>query len=297
MATTLAPGLTADWINAWLAAIGITVIVPNSQLRWTDHPLPIAEIDITDETSAAVTIANALPSIDTLATLAIARHHVDAQEPFPRHVSVDAYRDRARLARAELDFSLASTVTDLISDPKRLTDLAHSPFDPPVPKGLTLHERLVDCAEALNEQTTVEEAVAATLQGTARRIKANGLGFDYRRIASGSHSNAEKYVDPVVELLAFYGLALFPITGDGHVERPRGWNDRPSRQHAFRWPTWTPWLDRWGIDALLDRAQLAITPTRRRLRLLGVTAVFATVSYAPTGASDATRAYASERLS
>lgn len=28
MAEGLAPGLTADWLNAWLAAIGVTVLVP-----------------------------------------------------------------------------------------------------------------------------------------------------------------------------------------------------------------------------------------------------------------------------
>ncbi len=295
MAATLAPGLPANWINAWLAAIGITVIVPNSRLRWTNDPLPIAEIDIPNN-SAAAAIADALPTMDALAALAIARQHPDALEPFPRNVSLDAYRDRAHLVRTTHDFSLAATVTDLINDPKRLTDLSHSPFDPPAPKGLTLHDRILNCAKALHDRPTAEAAIAATLRGTPQRIKANGLGFDYRRIANGSHPDAEKYVDPVVELLAYYGLALFPIVGDGHVDRPRGWNDRPSHQHAFRWPTWTPWLDRWGIDALLDRAQLTNPPTRRRLRLLGVTAVFASVSYAATGTSDATRAYASERI-
>ena len=30
-----APGLPADWLNGWLAAIGVTVLIPGARLRWT----------------------------------------------------------------------------------------------------------------------------------------------------------------------------------------------------------------------------------------------------------------------
>jgi len=46
MGDLLAPGLTADWLNAWLAAIGVTVLVPGIRLGWSADPLPVAHFDI-----------------------------------------------------------------------------------------------------------------------------------------------------------------------------------------------------------------------------------------------------------
>jgi hypothetical protein len=282
-------------LNAWLAAVGVTVLVPGTRLGWTDDLRPIAEFDLPGHGAAAEIIAAHLPTVDDVDRLAIARHASGAEE-LRRNVSLSAYRQRVALARASKDFSLGASVTDLTP---RLdeTNLPHSPFDPPAPRGETLHSRLRKCVESLTGSNV--ERVDATLHGYARRILANGLGFDYRRLASGSHADGNKYVDPVVEILAFFGLALLPMRGDLDGEHARGWTQRASRRGAFQWPVWRMHLDRWGIDALLDRVPPIEASARQHtttLKLLCVTAIFGSVPYQETGPMDATRAYASERV-
>jgi hypothetical protein len=136
--------------------------------------------------------------------------------------------------------------------------------------------------------------IAESLAGAGRRIQANGLGFDARRIPAGVQPGAEVSVDPVIECLAFFGLALFPIRGNGRKERTRGWLTDAWRVGAFRWPSWSPLLDRWAIDALLDMAPRAAHDLRLARRL-GISSWFETVPYKPKGSSDSTRAYASRR--
>lgn len=291
-----APGLSAEWLNAWLAAIGITVLVPDTRLRWTEEANPVAEIEVPGDVPLAARIVEELPSIEAIDQLAIAKRHPGASEEFARNVSLTAYKERAALARGQHDFSLGCSVTDLQATD--VANLPHGPFDPPAPRGETLHDRLRKCAEHL-AAADAEQLVEASLRGRGTRIKANGLGFDYRRFASGSHADAEKSVDPVVEVLAFSGLAFFPVRGDGRRERTAGWNPPWNERSAFAWPVWCPLLNRWGIDALLDQVHTA-PPTLQRerasLRRLGVHGAFGTVAYKHTGQSDVTRAYASERL-
>ena len=74
----------------------------------------------------------------------------------------------------------------------------------------------------------------------------------------------EPWIDPVVELLAFFGLAEFPVRGRGvdrrlgrHGEpdvRQRGWRKAPgsNEPRRFVWPAWQQPLDASGVDALLD---------------------------------------------
>jgi hypothetical protein len=291
-----APGLTADWLNAWLAAVGVTVLVPEARLGWTDDVRPVAEFDLPGHGAAAEIIAAHLPTIDDIDHLAIARHAQNDVEELRRKVSLSAYRQRAALTRASNDFSLGVSITDLTP---RLDEanLPHSPFDPPAPRGETLHSRLRKCVESLGDSFVA--CVDASLQGHARRVLANGLGFDFRRLASGSHADGNKYIDPVVEILAFYGLAFFPMRGGLDGEHARGWTQRASRRGAFQWPVWRMHLDRWAIDALLDRIPPIEASARQHtttLKLLRVTAIFGSVPYQETGPMDATRAYASERV-
>jgi hypothetical protein len=281
MTATDAPGLTADWLNAWLAAVGVTVLIDDAQLAWTDGPLPHAVFTHPSAAPLEELVADALPSVEDLEVLAIARTHPDTDTEFSRKVTHDSYAARVPLARQHGDPTLAATVTDL--DETTNNELTHSPFDPPAPKGLTLWERLCTCRSHLTDPAG---QIAATLKGTARRVKANGLGFDHRRILTPTDPVGDKWVDPAIEVLAFAALALFPTRGDGRNAAHRGWTDRPTHPGALRWPTWHQALDAPGIDAYLDRFwDGSALPT----------AVYSSVAYQKQHGSDPTRGYASRR--
>ena len=132
-----------------------------------------------------------------------------------------------------------------------------------------------------------------SLAGEADRVRDNGLGFDQTRLGS-LQDMTEPWVDPVVEVLAFFGLALLPVRGPGTDGRLGRSSDDPARQRGWRqsatagepqrcqfhWPAWSQPLDRDGIDALLD----AWSPEREdRWTRLGVHAAWRGVSYVPRG--------------
>lgn len=277
-----AAGYRADWLNTWLAAIGLTIAIDGVRLSWSDEAIPHARFEPAG-TDLPRIVYQQLPTAEQLAALPIARH-LDGHDEFPRSVSLDTYRSRVQRERAMDSPSLALSVTDLVT-PRASgaseDNLPHSAFDVPVPKGLTLWQRVVACREVV----TGPEMIERSLNGTARRVKTNGLGFDITRIPSRS-DGGDNLVDPVVELLAFLGLALFPTRGDGRSGTTRGWRSSPTRRGAFRWATWQHPRDRWAIDAWLDRYHA------NRQRDVG--RVFQTVPYRPSSASDTTRGYASE---
>lgn len=280
-----APGLPADWLNGWLAALGVTVVLPDTKLAWSEDPVPHAVIHgPTDDLAEG--LLQALPTIEDMAGQAIARKLPDHAD-LKRNVPLSVYRERARHTRTapaqRVSHLLASTLTDLVADLDPKSHVPHSSFDVPAPRGITLWQRAVSCREAVTHRDKVE----AALQGRAQRTKMNGLGFDVRRLDPRAE-NAPNLVIPTVELLAFWALALFPVRGDGRRERTRGWKDRASRSGSFTWGTWAEPLDRWAIDAWLDRLYADQRPRP--------TARFATVPYQPTARADVTRAYAAERL-
>ncbi|HEU5001365.1 MAG TPA: hypothetical protein VFW71_01110 [Actinomycetota bacterium] len=230
-----------------------------------------------------------MPTLEYLNGLSITKRLEGALE-LPRKVSHPAYQDRARVARQAADPFLGATLTDL-KEPLK-DELPHSPFDPPVPRGITLSERLIACREAIGERGA--ELVSKSLAGTLSRVAANGLGFDARRFPSGVQPGAGPMVDPVVECLAFFGLALFPVRGNGPQIRTRGWKD-----WEFGWVAWSSALDCWGIDALLDQVQ-AFAPDTRAAReslwRLGVLTRYRSVAFQPVGSADTRRGYASRRV-
>lgn len=278
-----APGLRANWLNAWLAALGVTVLIDDARLGWTDDGVPVAVLEVASADDVALAVAGALPPLERLDGLAIARPHLE------RRVTPERYRVAAAIARrSQGDFSLAASVTDL-ARPDEGGMLAHGPFDPAVPRGETLWDRLRRCCETLDGTGRVEELVRRSLEGNGERFGINGLGFDVTRI--GDTDVTDKYVDPVIEYLAFWGLAFFPIRGDGRNLHARGWQTTPS---ALRWPAWTPWLDRWAVDALLGLA-FREDPKRWRSLGLGIHAVYETVRYRASG-DDRTAGFASRRV-
>lgn len=274
-----APGLTADWLNAWLAAIGVTVLLPDARLRWTNDPLPQAVFHLPDDSDPLPDlIAAALPTVDDHRNLTIA--------DLPRRVKLDTFRSKACVERSTGGWSLASSLTDLAE--ARDDEATHGPLDPPAPRGETLYTRLVACRSDLNNGAP--KKIEASLLGMATRRSMNGLGFDFRRLSPGTNA-----VDPAVECLAFEALRLFPTRGNGRVARQRGWTSHESQRGAFRWPAWKPPLDHWAIDGLLDSFQALGYRADARTRL-GVTATFHSVPYRKKTEMDSTRGYASERI-
>ncbi|MGH9074039.1 MAG: hypothetical protein ACRDZQ_07940 [Acidimicrobiales bacterium] len=284
------PGLPGDWLNGWLAAIGITVLVEGARLSWSDDLVPIPTCSFDGGDSLPALLSEALPSVADLGKMAI------ADSRLPTHAAtLQHYQQAASTARATADFSLAASVTDLAMKVKG-DRVAHSEFDPGVPAGRTLWSRLKRCRLAIEDGHDTHEEIESSLRGHGRRTDVDGLGFDVRRIST----NGAKRADPVVECLAFYGLALFPLRGDGRRSATRGWRayqgvGRPQ----FAWATWEPTLDRWGVDALLGMvysAPRAFPGGVGLTGLTGLTGVFEAVPYQPSADKETTRGFASRRL-
>ena len=299
MAETICPGLPASWINAWLAAVGATVLDSRIALRWTTGRTPAAVL-VADDVDPVEALAASWPDREMLAELPIAEHW-HSTPPMPRRVAVEAFKARAHAARGHpFSWTLSSTVTDLSLDANR--EVAHAPFDPSGP-GPTkwLHHRLLKVHRGVFPSA---ERLAQSLLGTAERVKDNGLGFDLTRMGSQVDGSAMA-VDPVVEVLAFFGLALLPVRGDGTDASQhrssyssavqRGWARVRAnrRQYRFKWPAWSPALDRAAIDALLD---IWNPDMKRHWNRFGVHAGWQTVQFKPRATADTTRAFGAERI-
>jgi hypothetical protein len=279
-------GLPTDWLNGWLAAIGVTVLVPGVRLCWTDDGVPSAVFETAQPVDLPKVVADALPTPETLARSAIARRLPGTEHDFGRNVTLAAFRERAVLERRAGEGILAALVSDLRADLKP-DNLEHGAFDPPAPRGETLWSRATACAQAL-ATANIAQRVRDTFNGSGRRETLNGLGFDARRFPAGMHAARDVYADPVVELLAFAVLPLFPTRGDGRRIRQRLWTDSSTRRGAFQWIAWRPALDRWAIDALFDlppRDVGRLTLTKYRV-----------IPYQPAARADTTRAYFAERV-
>lgn len=295
------PGLPADWINAWLAAVGATVLDPRLRLCWSTDGAATAILSAVD-IDPVDCLVESWPNRAMLSDLPIAREWRGARD-LPRNVPVEEFKARARNARGHPKaWTLSSTLTDLSVDENG--KVAHAPFYPPAPRGLTLHDRLLRIHKQVELSRT---RITDSLTGRAERVKGNGLGFDLTRLGSQGDNTTKKgkWVDPVVETLAFFGLAILPVRGRGADRgrdpsantgvRQRGWPRAPRRRasSAFRWPAWRQPLDRAGIDALLD---IWRPDEKRSWEQVGVYAGWLTTAFEPSNRSDPTRGFGSERL-
>ncbi len=299
-------GVPADWINSWLAAIGTTVLDARIRLHWSASGSS-AILSAADRDPVEV-LAESWPSERFLSELPISSKW-RAAGVLERKINVDDFQRRARAARGHpQSWTLSSTITDLSVDENG--EVAHAPFDPPGPGTIKwLHHRLQKIHGHVREPTP--ERIQASLAGQAprvegTRVEGNGLGFDLARIGSGTDKTGP-WIDPVMEVMAFFGLALLPMRGagfDGRLPDSRFQSER-ARQRCWRrsegsgntlhfcWPAWGQPLDMDGIDALLD----AWDPcNKRKWNLIGVHSGWKSVAYKSSSRSDPTRAYGAERI-
>ena len=298
MASVTCRGLPGDWLNAWLAAIGSTVLDPRLSLRWTTEPVPVAVLSADGAEDPLDVLVNAWPTEERLEAMPIAQNH-DGLAAMERTVPVDVFVERARTFRSHADvWTLSSTVTDL--GVYKGGEVVHAPLDPKGPGTIKwLHHRLLKTYRHVERP---DEQLQRALSGRGQRVKDNGLGFDLTRLTAQA-DGSDKLVDPVIEVLAFFGLALLPVRSTGvdmtipgvrisPERRQRGWRSVPQR--CFEWPVWSHELDSAAIDALLDAWHGSRTQGDRER--LGVHAAWRTVGYQSRGSSDNTVAYGSERL-
>lgn len=293
------PGLPASWVNAWLAGVGATVLNPEIRLHWTVEGTPVAVLS-SDEIDPVEALAASWPDTKFLDNLPIAESW-EGDGGLERKVSVEKFAARVKKARGHpFAWTLSSTMTDLSVDQRG--KVAHAPFDPAGP-GTTkwLHHRLLKIHALAGPMD--EARLRDSLDGLAPRVKNNGLGFDNTRLGSLADAS-DPWIEPVVELLAFFGLAVLPVRGrgvdrrlgrTGHPdERQRGWRKvSGSNERRFVWPAWRQPLDAAGIDALLD----VWNPWRKQTwDTLGIHAGWRSVQYESRGSSDPTRGIESEML-
>ena len=294
------PGFPASWVNTWLAAVGVTVLDSRIRLHWTAEDAPVAVLSSV-ELDPVEALVDSWPTAECLRELPIAEIWKGAGE-LKRKVSVEQFGARVEEARGHPHaWTISSTMTDLSID--QSGEVAHAPFDPAGP-GTTkwLHHRLLRTHELA--EPVCKERLRDSLLGQAKRVRNYGLGFDSTRLGSLADAS-DPWIEPVVEVLAFFGLALFPLRGRGvdrrlgrygdPVERQRGWRKAPGStgRRRFVWPAWQQPLDTAGVDALLD----GWNPWRKQTwARLGVHAGWQSVSYQRRGNADTTRAIGAEML-
>lgn len=295
-------GLPADWINGWLAAVGATVLDSQIRLHWTSEPTPTAVLSADDD--PITLLAASWPDAEALNAMPLASDR-QPDNPLRRKVHVDALVARARDARTDpQSWTISSTLTDLHVD--KNGEVAHAPFDVAGPGPIKwLHHRVLKLQRALSQPS--RDRLMDSLVGRAARVKDNGLGFDLKRLGSQS-DRSDPFVDPIVEILAFFGLALLPVRGNGTDERlgrasgisplQRGWRmvkvkdaRDGRRERRFLWPAWSQPLEHHGIDALLDVWNPEARSTWHRL---GVHAAWKIVPFRSRSPADTTRAFGSE---
>lgn len=314
--------MPAEWPNAWLAALGATVLVPQLSLSWSEHAEPVAVLRHPTEEPVDALAAH-WPDSDRIDALPLKRQQdrLPRTKTGPSETVVHARLFRQTLLNGPHDQRDTHSLSSFWTDQSTHDDAGQqccdkSPwFHLGVPRGETLHARLISTERNFRSSleatgTSLQVAVAAALAGRSRHVQCNGLGFDARRVVKNNRlAKSDPWVCPVVEIMSFWGLALLPLRGDGSHTRRRG---RPRQKcQSIDWrllyPAWRheQSLDRWGIAALLTHwehetsrrgpGQSPISDAARRR--LGVTAAWqAEVLRPAAGGSDPTRGISSTRI-
>ena len=303
-------GLPAEWVNGWLAAVGATVLDPETKLSWTSGPSPIAVLHhASNDPASAVSLA--WPDRDRLEKMPLAQDY-EGCATMERKVPAEVFAERVCVSRRHRDaWTLTSTLTDLAIENGKA---AHAPFDPAGPGPIKwLHHRLLKVHSHIpDDPEGINISVTQALDGTSIPVGDNGLGFDISRLPDRAHEGGGNImVNPVVEVLAFFGLALLPTRGDGvrkqERARQRGHGIGGRQEGVFVWPAWSHPLDLWGIDALLDAWHQTWRPHKEDKGFewrtshpdwdrLGIHAGWETIPYRRTANADSTRGFSSERI-
>lgn len=299
------PGLPADWINGWLAAVGTTVLDPEIRLSWTSDLSPIAVLHHPSKDPVAA-VCGAWPDRQRLEDMPLARSHENCSPDCDgakqsckekRPQSVGSFRQLTERSHGHADaWTITSTLTDLAEVRGKSGQAAHGQFDAGGPGTIKwLHHRLLKVHRHIpGDSAGISVAILSALDGISVPVDDNGLGFDLFRLPDRACEGDRTRVEPVVEVLAFFGLALLPVRGDGILRstraRQRGHGVGGRWDSVFLWPAWEQFLDRWGIDALLDawhrtwhfRGGKVWRTTKAEWDRLGVSAGWETQNYIPT---------------
>lgn len=286
MKTLQCPGLLAELPHHWLAAVGATVIVGDLRLSWTDDPSPCAVLASPCQNPAEVLHA-AWPSSEDFRRIPVVEWNLSNKQDIP----LEDFRRMTRAGLTQSDaWSLAAAATDLAPKARVPNAAARGPFNPGFQGPSSPHRSISTMLRC-----TVDDVTDA-LAGVLPSGKGDGLGLDPNRFGDPQGTGEGVTTIHPIEVMAFYGLALFPLRGDGILNaahaRQRGWTLTSGRNEVFRWPSWRQPLDRWGIDALLD----AWNPDRRPTdEVLGIGAAWRSVRIDRPGKNPG-HGYASRRL-
>ena len=92
------PGWGASWVNAWLAAVGATVLDERIRLRWTTDAEPTAVLS-SETVDPVAALVESWPDAETLSDLPIARKRQETAE-LKRTVPLEVFEERARATRS-----------------------------------------------------------------------------------------------------------------------------------------------------------------------------------------------------
>ncbi|MDE0675571.1 MAG: hypothetical protein F4X09_13565 [Gammaproteobacteria bacterium] len=304
-------GLPADWLTGWMAAVGATVVDPQLRLSWTEEEIPVAMFSHQKGHDPVKSLSEVWPSLGRrLDAMPGARDATTNKNDYSE-ISVKVFADRLAGARNHPDaFSLTSSLTDLHWESSKEGDKAvYGPFETSGPGSTKwLHHR---CRKVYSSVGDPTKGMEEMFDGVSQRIADNGLGLDAGRIGAIRDSGETQMVEPVVEGLAYFALALFPVRGAGKQVkasrgRQRGWGVGPYRDWDFIWPAWRQPLDRWGIDALLTawhntwrrskRGKDDWIASRAEWDLLGIHTGWCTSRFKQRTSRDMTRGYGSQQI-
>lgn len=302
-------GLPAGWLTGWLAAVGATVLDSRFRLSWTEEENPIAVLSHSTGQDPITLLRDIWPGLgERLDDMPGARDPKSSKND-PNFVGMKDLSEQLKRHRNHGDvFSLTSSLTDLRWTAEKSLDRAvYGPFETSGPgTAKWAHER---CRRVYSNTDIPDERIRLLFDGVAARINGYGLGLDTGRIGAVRDSDEKMTVEPIAETLAYFGLALFPVRGDGRQVknergRQRGWGVGPYSETEFIWPAWKQPLDRWGIDALLTAwhntwrrgGDTGYRTSEAQWSRLGIHAGWKTVRFRSKARIDRTSGYGSERI-
>ena len=290
MSSLQCPGLRAEMPHHWLAAVGATVLVDGMHLSWTGGLNPYAVLH--HEEAPLDALVASWPTrqrIEDMPMVACARRSS------LKNLTRNDFRQLLKDSRWRTDaWTVSSAATDLTGTVEGGA-VTLGPLTPVLEQGASAHRNLPYVSDCTPEK------IANTLTGRAARERGAGLGIDPERFTNATTGSKGVATLHAVETLTYFGLALFPVRGDGihHSKRPfkarqRGWTTHLYKLGFFQWPAWPQPLDRYGIDALIDVWQ----PERGSTdNLLGIHSAWqSVVRKARPGGKNPTFGYSSRRL-